>query len=95
MNDVNEPNSPDEKRYWLDNPANVRKFIRLLVIACAVLFVLDLLQYTGLLDRHGHYGVENWTGFYSFYGFIGCSLIVLTARALRPLLMRREDYYDR
>jgi hypothetical protein len=29
------------------------------------------------------------------YGFVACVLLVLTAKALRRLLKRPEDYYER
>ena len=33
-------------------------------------------------------------GFYAGYGFVACVLLVLIAKEMRKLLMRREDYYD-
>ena len=59
-------------------------------VACAVVFLLDL---TGL--RHAEAAWEGWPGFYPLYGFIGCTALVLIAKELRKILMRREDYYDR
>ena len=34
-------------------------------------------------------------GFYAFFGFIACVALVLIAKQLRRVLLRREDYYDR
>jgi hypothetical protein len=39
--------------------------------------------------------VESWFGFYGWYGFVGCVGLVLVAKALRVILKRPEDYYDR
>ena len=39
-------------------------------------------------------GIEKIPGFYAFYGFIGCVVLVLLATAMRKVLMRDEDYYD-
>jgi hypothetical protein len=33
-------------------------------------------------------------GFYSVYGFVACVLLVLLAKEMRKLLIRKEDYYD-
>jgi hypothetical protein len=34
------------------------------------------------------------SGFYAFYGFVACVLLVLIAKQMRKVLMRKEDYYD-
>ena len=38
---------------------------------------------------------ETWFGFYSFYGFMSCAILVAVAHVMRKFLMREEDYYDR
>jgi hypothetical protein len=81
---------PQEKKYFLDKPKNVLLVVRLLYVACAAVFLLDL---TGL--RHGERIWEGLPGFYPLYGFIGCTALVLIAKELRKILMRGEDYYDR
>ena len=45
-------------------------------------------------DRHEEFFWEGWFGFYGFFGFIACVVLVLAAKELRRLVMRREDYYD-
>lgn len=57
--------------------------------ACAALLLVDLLYH-----RHVVHDFEAWFGFYGFYGFVACVVLVLAARALRVVLMRKEDYYD-
>ena len=79
----------DEKKYWLDNPANVKKLIIGVVIICAGLLVSEFFY-----QKHAHFAVEKWFGFYGFYGFIVFSVIVLIGKELRKILMRKEDYYD-
>lgn len=80
----------NEKKYWLDSPKNVLIVVRLLYVACAAVFLLDL---TGL--RHAEAIWEGWPGFYPLYGFIGCTALVLIAKEMRKVLMRKEDHYDR
>lgn len=78
-----------QKKYWLDNPANVRLIIIALAIICALLFVSDFFYH-----KHGHFDFELWPGFYAWYGFASYCFIVLSAKQLRKLLKRDENYYD-
>ena len=79
----------DEKTYWLDDPANVKKVVWALVAVCLIVFLAD-----ALIHKHGYFQVEHIFGFYGLYGFIVCVGLVLAAKALRIILMRPEDYYD-
>lgn len=78
----------DGKKYWLDDPANVRKvYIALWVFGIAWL-VPDL-----FLEKHEDVGFAASLTFYAVYGFVACVALVLAAKALRRILMRPEDYY--
>jgi len=72
-----------------DNPRNVKRVIWILVALCGLTFVLDF-----VLHRHVDHPWEAFTGFYAAYGFVACVLLVLAAKAMRVVLMRKEDYYD-
>ena len=78
------------KRFWLDDMRNVHKLFWALVVVCAFLFLLD-----AVYEKHVTYAFENWFGFFGLFGFFVSFALVLTARELRKLLMREEDYYDR
>ena len=69
-------------------PFGIRVFIAL-ALACAAVAGADLF-YT----KHGHYGVEEWLGFYGAYGFVSCVALVLLGVQLRRIVKRDEDYYD-
>ena len=47
------------------------------------------------LHKHEDVGFAATIGFYAVFGFVACVVLVLTAKGLRRLLMRPEDYYDR
>lgn len=79
----------DKKTYLFDNPKNVSRLIRSLYIICAMLFVADF-----FVHRHTVHPWEDFTGFYALYGFIACVILVVMAKWLRKLVMRKEDYYD-
>jgi hypothetical protein len=80
----------DPKKYWLDDARNVRKVIIAVFAVCAALFVAD-----AFYDKHAHFAVEEWFGFYAIYGFVMCVGLVLAAKLMRVFLMRDEEYYDK
>ena len=82
-------NLPDDER-WLDKPKNVSKLIYGLVLLCALSVLADFVW-----ARHGHFDFEEIPGFYAIYGFLAYCFIVLSAKQMRKLLKRDEDYYDR
>lgn len=87
------PQQPEqEKRYWLDRPENVKKVVWAVYVVCALLFAIDV-----FVEKHGKgpFAIEHWYAFYAIYGFVACVGLVLAAKQLRRILMRREDYYDR
>ncbi len=94
-------NAPDEKRkHFFDDPRNVRLVLRILFALCALVFLLDIVNF-GMqwLDagelREAHHPWEHWLGFHPIYGFVACVALVLIAKELRKILMRDEDFYDR
>lgn len=81
----------DEKKHIFDDPKNLQRLLRVFFASLVVLFGLD-----AVVEKHPHFAWEEAFGFYAVYGFIACVLLVLVARyVLRPLVMRREDFYDR
>ena len=78
-----------EKRYVFDDPRNVKRFIYALYAVCALSFVADF-----FVHRHVDHPWESLLGYYCLYGFAACVILVLSAKEMRKILMRREDYYD-
>ena len=79
-----------EKKHVFDNPRNVKRLLRAIYVICAALIGLDL-----VFERDVIHDWEALPGFYALYGFVGCAALVLIAKQMRKLLMRKEDYYDR
>jgi hypothetical protein len=79
-----------EKQHLFDKPKNIRRLLRLLYLACALLLATDL-----IIHRHVTHSWDSLWGFYALFGFVACVLLVLLAKQLRKLLKRPEDYYDR
>ncbi len=78
-----------QNNHLFDKPANVRWVLRLLAILCALLFGADFVYH-----RHVIHSWEGFWGFYALFGFVACVVLVLVAKEMRKVLMRREDYYD-
>ena len=80
----------DEKKHMFDDPKNLQRLLKVFYASLVVLVGLDW-----VVVKHSHFAWEDWFGFYAVYGFISCVLLVLVARfVLRPLIIRREDFYD-
>ena len=75
---------------WLERPGSVNKIIWALAVICVVVFGADFFY-----EKVTHYSWEKAPGFYAFFGFVSCVLLVIAAKWLRKILMRDEDYYDR
>ena len=93
MSDIPDNQSATEesprKTYWLDDIRNVHKLFWALVAVCALLFVADVFY-----EKHVVFQFEHWFGFFGLFGFFLSFALVLTARELRKILKRDEDYYD-
>jgi hypothetical protein len=82
--------TPSERTYLFDKPRNVRRVFRLFYTALALLLLAEF-----FVHKHPHFPWEGYFGFYAVYGFVACVLLVLAAKyILRPLVKRRENYYD-
>lgn len=75
---------------FFDKAEHLTKLLRVLYAVCAGLFLFDFAYH-----RHVIHPWEQLWGFYAVFGFIGCAVLVLAAKQLRKVVMRREEYYDR
>ncbi len=77
------------KRHIFDNPRNVKRAIYGLYGVCAISLLAEFFIY-----RHVDHPWEALFGLYPLYGFGACVLLVLIAKEMRKILMRKDDYYD-
>ena len=70
-------------------PRTIRRILAILHLACAGLFLSDLIFHRHVVDP-----IEEIVGFYGLYGFIACVGLVLAAKEMRKMLLRDENYYD-
>ncbi len=78
-----------KKKYWLDKPCNINKIIYVLYATCVGLLLLDFIYH-----RHAYFQFEHWFGFYAWFGFLAYTGIVMSAKLLRKIIKRQENYYD-
>ena len=83
------PRAPEDKRYWLDDSRNVDKIFYGLLVLCVAVVAADLLYH-----KHGHFDFETGLGFHAAFGFAAYVLLVSSAKLLRKLVKRDEDFYD-
>jgi len=86
---MSEPKTP-EKQYLFDKPANIKRLLWTFYFILVLLLVFDL-----VLPGHAIFPWEDWPQFYAAFGFVSFVALVLAAKyILRPLVMRKEDYYN-
>ncbi len=78
-----------ERVYFFDSPKNVQRVIYALIAVCVTALGLEF-----VVKRYVDHPWEGLFGFYALYGFVMCVFLVLSAKELRKVLMRKEDYYD-
>ncbi|AFV00985.1 hypothetical protein [Simiduia agarivorans] len=78
-----------EKVYLFDRPENVDRLLKGFYAICVLLVIADL-----VVHRHIGFDWEKIPAFYAIYGFVACVLLVVVAKRMRNVLMRKEDYYD-
>ncbi|MBW2688418.1 MAG: hypothetical protein JRC99_00630 [Deltaproteobacteria bacterium] len=84
------PISIDEELAMFDKPQNVKRVLYTLYACVVLLLAVDLFYH-----KHGIFTWESSFAFYSVYGFVACVILVIIAKyVLRPLVMRKEDYYN-
>ncbi|MEW6600888.1 MAG: hypothetical protein AB1499_07950 [Nitrospirota bacterium] len=65
----------------------------LFIAFCAWLLILLLAEF--LVSKHPFFPWEEWIGFNAAFGFVAFVVLIITAKyILRPIVKRKEDYYD-
>jgi hypothetical protein len=74
--------------------ARLKQVVWLCYAVLALLVVVDALPF--LVDKeHAHTNAEHLPGFWSVFGFVACTLIILLSKWYGHAgIMKREDYYD-
>jgi len=79
----------NQKTYLFDKPENVKRLLTGFYAICTILVIADF-----VVHRHIGFSWEELPAFYAIYGFAACVVLVVIAKKMRKLVMRKEDYYD-
>lgn len=74
--------------HWLVRPTTIRRLSIISLIVLALTVAPDF-----FLPSYGHFGIDGTFGFYAWYGFITCALMVFVAKLLGLFIKRKDDYY--
>lgn len=77
-----------DKTHWLDEPRHVKLLWRLFLGVLVLIVVIG-----ALIPLHPHFDLEALFGFYAWFGFIACALMIIAAKGLALLLKRSDTYY--
>ncbi len=87
---MKQPIDIDEELRMFDKPENVKRLLIIFFTSSAAVLMIDLFYH-----RHSIFAWEDYFGFYAVYGFVACVVLVIVSKyILRPLVMRKEEYYD-
>ena len=56
--------------------------------------LMTLLAWESLIERHPHVAIAGGFGFYAWFGFAACLLLIVVALLVGRVLKRRDDYYE-
>ncbi|MEX0741940.1 MAG: hypothetical protein WD079_04025 [Phycisphaeraceae bacterium] len=80
---------PPDHDHWLVRPRTIR-LLWIVFIAILVLTIIPDL----FIDQYDHFGIEATFGFFAWFGFLTCVVMVVAAKLLGYLVKRKDSYYD-
>lgn len=87
---MKQSNDHNDKPGVFDNPRNVKRLLVVFFTLTGLMLLIDVFYH-----KHAIFHWEEYFGFYAVYGFVACVILVIVSKyILRPLVMRKEDYYD-
>ena len=79
-----------EKEHFFDKQKNIKG---LFLFFCITLLIFLISEF--LIHKHIYFPWEEWPWFYAVFGFVAFVVLIFAAKyILRPLVKRKEDYYD-
>lgn len=86
--------SQEKQKHWLYREENLRKlwYIQIAILVLAIIPEFFIHHHAYFEDQG--IKVDSRAGFYAWYGFTTCAIMVIAAKILAVVLKRRDDYYD-
>lgn len=82
-------NKGDGKKYYFDDPRNIKKVLTAFGVVLGLLAVADF-----FIHKHVIFGFDGFPEYYALYGFVCYVSLVYIARGLQPFIKRDINYYD-
>jgi len=76
-------------QHWLTRPETVRKLWRLFIAVLLAVVLAEL-----LVANEARFDVERLFGFFAWFGFVACVVLIVLAKGVGVLLKRPDTYYD-
>lgn len=83
------PSLPPDHDHWFVRPSTIRSLRITSCVLLAGLVALDL-----VVNHSPHFGIDGTFGFWAWFGFGACVVLVGLAKLLGLLLKRPDAYYD-
>lgn len=80
---------PRAPKHWLVRPHTIRLLWGLLIAILIISVVPDF-----FIHAHSYFGIDGTFGFYAWFGFGTCVLMVIGSKILGIFLKREDTYYD-
>ncbi len=75
---------------YFEDPKKANRLLKILYGYLAILLIAEF-----FIHKHSYFPWEDFPFFHAIYGFVVFVVLILIAKhLLRPLIKRREDYYD-
>lgn len=83
-----------KQKHWLYRLEN-RRTLWLILIALMIISVIPefFLHHHASFEAQG-INLDGKSGFYPWFGFVSCAVMILVAKLLSYLIKRKDDYYD-
>ncbi|PKQ08472.1 MAG: hypothetical protein CVT73_07085 [Alphaproteobacteria bacterium HGW-Alphaproteobacteria-12] len=75
--------------WGIDRPQNAMRLFYALAIVCVGLGLADFAYH-----KHTEFPIEQFPAIYGLFGFTVYVIVIFLAKGLRPIVRRREDYYE-
>jgi hypothetical protein len=74
---------------WLVRPSSILLLWIVFIVILAATVLADF-----FIEHHAEFGIDGTFGFYAWFGFVSCVVLVFGSRLLGFFLKRPDDYYD-
>ena len=79
-----------KRQHLFDDPKRIRRLFLAFYVLLGAVLLPDL-----FIHKHAAFAWEEYPLFYAAFGFAAFVVLILAAKhLLRPLVKRREDYYE-